>query len=159
MAKCFAFLLLLCVGMVSVGLPAHSVAAERKPYSFIFLSNPVAGKEDLFVNWYTGQHIHDLLAIDGFEAAQFFTLADTQFVGTHPQRYMMIWEIETDDLPAVFERVNRGLKSGTTVLVGAVDGSTANSNTFTPLTKRVTASQIRGMSPEQVQALAMGRAP
>lgn len=44
---------------------------------------------------------------------------------------MMIWEIETDDLPAVFERVNRGLKSGTTVLVGAIDG-TANSNTFTP---------------------------
>lgn len=68
----------------------------------------------------------------------------------------MIWEIETDDLPAVFDRVRRGLQTGTTVVVGAVEGGTANSNTFAPLTRRVTAAQIHGMTPAQVQAIAMG---
>ena len=129
-------------------------ASKKKPYSFIFLSNPIAGKEDLFRTWYTGQHIHDLLQIEGFVAAQFYELAETQFVGTHPQRYMMIWEIETDDLPAVFERVNRGVETGTTVLVGALDRNTANSNTFAPITRRVTATQIKGMTPDQVRTFA-----
>ncbi len=145
-----------CLLLQIAGISNLAHAGEKKQYSFIFLSNPVSGKEDLFRTWYTGQHIHDLLQIGGFVAARFYELADTQFVGTHPQRYMMIWEIETDDLPAVFERVNRGLKTGTTVLVGAVDGSTANSNTFTPLKRRVTAEQIKGMTPEQVRMLATG---
>jgi hypothetical protein len=131
-------------------------ASGKRPYSFIFLSNPVAGKEELFLEWYTGQHIHDLLKIEGFVAAQFYTLADTQYVGTHPQRYMMIWEIETDDLPGVFARVQRGLDSGTTVVVGALDHTTANSNTYAQVTRRVTAEQVRGMTPAQVRAVALG---
>jgi hypothetical protein len=148
--------LLLGACLMMLALPGAAQAGEKKPYSFIFLSNPAPGKEDLFLTWYTGQHIHDLLAIDGFKAAQLYRLTDAQFVGTHPQRYMMIWEIETDDLPGVFDRVNRGLKSGTTVLVGALDNATANSSTFGPITRRVTAEEIRGKTPEQVQALAMG---
>lgn len=151
--------LIISAFFLSMSFSNMAFAAEKKPYSFLFLSNPVVGKEDSFLNWYTGQHIHDLLAIKGFVAARFYQLADTQFVGSHPQRYMMIWEIETDDLPGVFELVNHGLKSGSTVLVGAVDGATANSNTFTPITTRVTAEQIRGMTPTHVQEIAMGKAP
>jgi hypothetical protein len=71
------------------------------------------------------------------------------------RRNMMIWEIETSDLQSVFDRVNLGLKSGTTVLIGAVDGSSSNSNTFTPITRRVTAEEIRGKTPDEVRALAL----
>ena len=34
------------------------------------------------------------LRIPGFVAAQFFKLSDTQYAGTQPQRYLLIWEIE-----------------------------------------------------------------
>ncbi len=130
-----------------------SVAAEKQKYYFMVYSNPVAGKEDTYLKWYEGQHIHDLLRIPGFVAAQFFKLSDTQFDGTQPQRYMMIWEIETDNLPAVFADVNARLKDGRTVFSDAFDPS-YNSITMLPITKRVTADEIKGKSVDEVGAVA-----
>ncbi len=46
-----------------------SVAAEKQKYYFMVYSNPVSGKEDTYLKWYEGQHIHDLLRIPGFVAA------------------------------------------------------------------------------------------
>ena len=81
---------------------ASGFAGEKQKYQFMVFSNADSGKEESYLKWYEGQHIHDLLRIPGFVAAQFFKLSDTQYAGTQPQRYLMIWEIETDDLPAVF---------------------------------------------------------
>ena len=130
-----------------------SVAAEKQKYYFMVYSNPIAGKEDAYLKWYEGQHIHDLLRIPGFVAAQFFKLSNTQFDGTQPQRYMMIWEIETEDLPAVFADVNARLKDGRTVFSDAFDTS-YNSITMVPITKRVTADEIKGKSVDEVGAVA-----
>jgi hypothetical protein len=115
-------------------------------------SNPVDGKEDTYVKWYEGQHIHDLLRIPGFVAAQFFKLSDTQSAGTPPQRYLMIWEIETDDLPAVFADVRARLKDGRTVFTDAF--SPGFSTTMQPVTKRVTAEEIKGKSVDEVEVAA-----
>ncbi len=51
----------------------------EKTYRFIVFSNPTAGNEALYLDWYRGQHIHDLLRIEGFVAAQMFKLADVQY--------------------------------------------------------------------------------
>jgi hypothetical protein len=58
-----------------------SFAGEKQKYYFMVYSNAVSGKEDTYLKWYQGQHIHDLLGIPGFVAAQFFKLSDTQFGG------------------------------------------------------------------------------
>jgi hypothetical protein len=74
-------------------------AGEKQKHYFMVFSNPIDSKEDVYLKWYEGQHIHDLLRIPGFVAAQFFKLSDAQYGPTQSQRYLMIWEIETDDLP------------------------------------------------------------
>jgi hypothetical protein len=100
--------------------------------------------------------IHDLLRIPGFVAAQFFKLSDTQFDGTQPQRYMMIWEIETDNLPAVFADVNARLKDGRTVFTDAFDPA-YNSITMSPITRRVTADEVQGKTVDEVGAISKGK--
>jgi len=145
----------LAIGSLVLALLQPAAAADKQKFFFMFFSNPVKGKEDVYLKWYTGQHIHDLLHIDGIVAAQYYKLADTQFSGTHPQKYMMIWEIETDSITAAFDRVNKGLKTGTTVGTDTLDGDTANSQTFTPITNRVTADQVKDKSPDEVREIAL----
>ena len=133
------------------------IAAEKQRYHFVVFSNPVSGKEETYLKWYEGQHIHDLLRIPGFVAAQFFKLSDTQFVGTQPHRYMMIWEIETDNLPAVFADVQARLEDGRTVFTDAFDNSTYTNTTMYPITRRVTADEIKGKNVDEVGAIARGQ--
>jgi hypothetical protein len=141
--------------LLLLGTIQSSLAAEKQKYFFMFFSNPIKGHESTYLKWYTGQHIHDLLNIDGIVAAQFFKLADTQFYGTHPQKYMMIWEIETTDLASAFDRVKKGLATGTTVTKDSeLDNDTGNSNTFQPITNRVTQDEVLGKSVDQVRAIA-----
>ena len=45
-------------------------AGEKQKYYFMVFSNPIDSKEDVYLKWYEGQHIHDLLRIPGFVAAQ-----------------------------------------------------------------------------------------
>jgi hypothetical protein len=146
--------LIVMAGLILAGLGQGAIAAEKQKFFFMFFSNPVKGHEQEYLKWYTGQHIHDLLNIDGIVGAQFFKLADSQFTGTHPQQYMMIWEISTDNLASAFDRVNKGLKTGTTVTSDTLDGDTANSQTFTPITNRLTSDDIKGKSPDEVRAIA-----
>jgi hypothetical protein len=132
-----------------------SFAGEKQKYRFMVFSNAVDGKEDTYLKWYEGQHIHDLLRIPGFVAAQFFKLSDFQYAGTQPQRYLMIWEIETDDLPAVFADVKARLQDGRTVFTDAFVGGF--STTVLPMTERVTAEEIKGKTVDEVEAIAKGR--
>jgi len=64
----------------------------------------------------------------------------------------MIWEIETDDLPAVFADVKAQLKDGRTVFTDAFVGGF--STTMSPITKRVTAAEIKGKSVDEIEAIA-----
>jgi hypothetical protein len=141
--------LCLMVGMAS------TFAGEKQKYQFMVFSNAESGKEESYLKWYEGQHIHDLLRIPGFVAAQFFKLSDTQYVGTQPQGYLMIWEIETDDLPSVFADVKARLTDGRTVFTDAFVAGF--STTMLPITKRVTVEEIKGKSVEEVEAIAKGK--
>jgi hypothetical protein len=61
----------------------------------IVLTNPVEGQEDEYNAWYSGPHLRDVLAIDGFTAAQRFEFKPTSTLGPEaPYRYMAIYEAE-----------------------------------------------------------------
>src|SRR6516225_9280029 len=134
-------------------------AGEKQKHYFMVFSNPIDSKEDVYLKWYEGQHIHDLLRIPGFVACQFFKVGDMQFgEAKPPQRYLMIWEIETDNLPAVFADLNARLKDGRTVISDKVfDFKTYASTTMVPITKRVTSDEIKGNSVAEVYAIANGK--
>ncbi|HLI63025.1 MAG TPA: hypothetical protein VKV05_06475 [Terriglobales bacterium] len=112
-------------------------------YRMIVLSNPVAGKDAEFNEWYDHQHIPDLLNIPGFAAAQRFKLAETQLRdGAKPYRYLAVWEIETDDLAGVFHELSARRGTPEVVASDAIDSANVQSYVFMPVTPRVTAPEV-----------------
>ena len=92
----------------------------------------------------------------GIVAAQFYKLADNQFPGPHPQKYMMIWEIETDSRSGAFDRIKNGLETGTTVTKDSyIDDATGNSQTMTPITNRLTADEVKDKSPDEMREMSL----
>jgi hypothetical protein len=99
---------------------------------------------------------HPASACTKSQSDPLYKLADSQFPGTHPQKYMMIWEIETDNLAGTFDRVKKGLETGTTVTKDSyLDDATGNSQTMTPITNRLTAEEVKDKSPDEVRELAL----
>ena len=47
-------------------------------YKFVVLSNPVAGHEEEYNDWYSNRHLADIVAIPGFSAVQRFVLRSTR---------------------------------------------------------------------------------
>jgi hypothetical protein len=67
-------------------------------YNLVVLSNPVAGKEDEYNEWYTNIHIPDVVRCEGFTGGRRFKLGQG-FDAEH--KYMAIYEMETNDPAAV----------------------------------------------------------
>lgn len=88
---------------------------EKKSYKFVVLSNPVAGQEDEYNEWYNDVHLGDVLKVKDIIGAQRFTLSDTQVPDfATPWKYMAIYEIETDDVAAVIADLKS--RSGTALM-------------------------------------------
>lgn len=126
--------------------------SSKQKYVMMVFSNPTANQEETYLKWYEGQHVHDLLRIPGFVGAQFYKIADSQQSDAPDMRYLMIWEIETDDLAAVFEDVNARMKDGRTVMNEAFDMNYVSISMF-PITKYITSDEIKGKSVEEVLAI------
>jgi hypothetical protein len=70
-------------------------------------TDPVEGREDEYNLWYSEQHIHDLLKIPAVTRAVRYEV-QPQVGEVHDgitQRYLAIYEIETDDLNAVLPAI------------------------------------------------------
>jgi hypothetical protein len=64
-------------------------------------SNPVDGRDDEYNDWYTNQHLDEILAVEGFRTAQRFELVDAKMTNdtpTPPYRYLVLYEIEEGSL-------------------------------------------------------------
>ena len=128
---------------------------NERTYRFMVFSNPVSGREQQYLDWYRGQHIHDLLRIKGIVAAQMFRVADVQYEPSPlSQRYVMVWEIRTDDLASVFETMKENIRTGLTVGSDAFDWSSLMTLTVEPISRRVTSDQVAGESVKGVLGLA-----
>src|SRR5258708_30224510 len=76
-------------------------------YTFVVMTNPTAGKEAEFNEWYNKQHIPDVLNVPGFVSGQRFRTADSQMSREAGKgyKYLAIYEIETDDLAATLKEL------------------------------------------------------
>jgi hypothetical protein len=67
-------------------------------YIFVVHSEPVAGREDEYNEWYENEHLDDVIAVPGFVAAERFKVDGEPFQGAPPQhRYLCIYEMDTAD--------------------------------------------------------------
>jgi hypothetical protein len=70
----------------------------------VVYTNAVEGREAEYNNWYTNQHLPDVVRCPGFVSAQRFQTSETQrSPEPPPYKYMAIYEIESDDLAGTIE--------------------------------------------------------
>lgn len=73
-------------------------------FKMLVFSEPFPGREDEFNAWYTGRHLADICALDGFTAAQRF-VAHSVSMGASLNKYLAIYDVETDDPDWVIENM------------------------------------------------------
>ncbi len=84
-------------------------------YLFVVLANPNEGEEQEFNDFYSNQHVPDVLKVPGIRSAQRFRLTETQrMTAPSPFNYLAIYEVETDDLAGVAAEIAR--RSGSDVM-------------------------------------------
>ena len=73
-------------------------------FKMLVFSEPFEGREDEFNAWYTGRHLDDICALQGFTAAQRFSIQSVS-MGTALNKYLAIYDVETDDPDWVIENM------------------------------------------------------
>jgi hypothetical protein len=84
-------------------------------YKLLVLTNPNDGKTAEYNEWYSRQHVADMLGVPGFVSAQRFQVAlrepsDSRF----PWQYAAIYDLETEDLDATLKELSE--RAGTAVM-------------------------------------------
>lgn len=62
----------------------------------VVLTNPVEGREAEYNEWYTDTHLADVLAVEGFQAAQRFEFVPSGLSKDAPFRYLAVYEVDED---------------------------------------------------------------
>jgi hypothetical protein len=106
----------------------------------LVLSNAVEGSDDAFNSWYTGTHLADVLKLHGFSAAQRFRISDTQMNdGAAPYKYLAIYEVDEEKLPAVRDALAAAAGTDAMVIDPAIDMKTTAAYFYSPITAMVQA--------------------
>ncbi len=107
-------------------------------YRLVVLTEPVAGREKEYNDWYNNQHLADVVAVPGFGGAQRFRLKEL-CGGEFKQRYLAIYEIEANDYAAVIKEMMS--RAGTTAMLisEAMDGNKVDFAVFEECSQRVEA--------------------
>ena|ERR1700761_3161864 len=66
-------------------------------FTYVVMSNALPGRDAEFNEWYTHQHLADVMAVPGFVSARRFVLVDAAAEGAPKQRYLALYNIRTDD--------------------------------------------------------------
>jgi alkylhydroperoxidase family enzyme len=128
------------MGKLRPGAEIDPREAAMARHVLLVLSNATAGCDDEFNDWYTNEHLRDVLSVDGFVAAQRFRLSDAQLQPDRPasHRYLAVYEIEADDPGAPLQALLSGVTTGAIPLSEALDLGSLAAFAWTPITGRVT---------------------
>lgn len=89
---------------------------------FVVLTNAVDGRDDEFNDWYTKQHIPDVLRVPGIVAAQRFALSDAQRMEPpYPHKYLALYDIDSDDLAETMRVLKQRIGTDEMVVSDAMD--------------------------------------
>ncbi|MBY8856794.1 hypothetical protein K7711_09930 [Nocardia sp. CA2R105] len=102
----------------------------------IVYSNPVAGREDEFNEWYDNVHVPQLLAVPGMRSAQRYTLRDSEIyrapgASTPEQRYAIIYEMQ-GEAEAIMAEIRARVASGQIRMHDSLDMSSWRLAFWTP---------------------------
>src|SRR5262249_51177353 len=75
-------------------------------YTWIFMSNPIAGREADFDTYYE-QHYRDILEVPGVTSAQRLKAITVTVTGEPEFQHVAMYDVETDDPDALFQELRR----------------------------------------------------
>jgi hypothetical protein len=105
-------------------------------YNMIILTRPTEGQEDEYNHWYDNVNLPEVLATEGFIAAQRFKLVGGPDA---PAPYLAIYEIESADFSTTFAELQRRVDEGKIGISTALDVASAVGAGYEPITERITA--------------------
>ena len=89
-------------------------------YKMIVLTQPIAGKESEYNDWYQNVHLSQVVNVEGLTGVQRYRLAHN--VGKEAVLpYLAIYDMETDDLAGVMAEMDRRAGTDRMVVSDAVD--------------------------------------
>lgn len=104
-------------------------------HCFVVFTNPVAGREEEFNDWYSNTHLRDVVAVPGFVSARRFKVADP--TSTLPGQYLTLYQMETDDPQQALSDLNSRVGTPAMMISEALDGARASATLFTAITDYV----------------------
>lgn len=100
----------------------------------VVFSNPVAGREDDYNDWYDRQHLADVLEVPGFLSAQRFKLAGD--AAGFAWSYLAIYEFEADDPADALAELTKRAGTPDMVLSEAMDFSNYSATPWAAITAK-----------------------
>lgn len=74
-------------------------------YRLVVLASPMPGREQECTDWYQDIHLPEMVGVSGVVSAQRYQRAADLRAGADTWPYMTIYEVETDDVQAVIQRI------------------------------------------------------
>jgi hypothetical protein len=105
---------------------------------FVVLTDPVSGQDDAFNDWYTNEHLSDVLKLDDYVSAQRFRYVEQSADDVPYRRYLAIYETETDDVPATQRRLREAVDTPAMPFSPAIDRSRSIGWYYEPITEKRT---------------------
>lgn len=105
----------------------------------VVLSNPVAGREAEFNDWYSNQHLADVLKVPGFLSAQRFKLG--QEGSGAAWQYLAIYEFEAADPAEALAVLTARAGSPDMVISEAMDMQTYSVVPWVAITEKLATSR------------------
>jgi hypothetical protein len=101
----------------------------------VVFSNPVAGREDEFNEWYDNVHIPDLLTVPGMLSATRYALHEAEIYhvegGVVPEhKYMCVYEME-GDVDAIMGKIRESVAGGQVHMSESLDLSSSRLSFWT----------------------------
>jgi hypothetical protein len=109
-------------------------------FKFVVFTNAVEGRDAEFNDWYTGQHVPDILKVKGYVGAQRFQLVDLATNAPGANRYLALYDIEADDAQSAMDALIQAGRDGVMVMSDSMDSSSAKTIMYTPITPLMTKS-------------------
>lgn len=133
----------------AAGPDAVELFAARGGEVLTVRMNPAPGKEAEFVSWYRNDYLPRTLKLVGFLAGELYRLADIQLMSRPaPFRFIAVYHI-ADAMMAVESLDAHLAQAGTVLDCPLVDGAGVRIAAYSPITSRLTARQVRRLSPAQ----------
>lgn len=106
-------------------------------FKYVVFTEPQAGQDEAYNDWYDNHHLGDVLKVEGFVAAQRFRIVELDSNSQPASRYMAIYEIEADDPKTVLDRLVKIGTTGGMVISDALDRDSAKTILYQPIGARV----------------------